>query len=362
MKKSIGLFIKVTHACNLKCTYCYDHRTIREKNSMKIETFKSIIDMFAKDYQHINIMFHGGEPLAIGLDWYKQAIAHCKSKDTSFSYSMQSNGLLLNEDIMAFLKENKIGYGISYDGLSTENYRLVKKEAILEKIDLLKKETGNAGLAIVCNDVFLENIIEEYEHIKQHATSARFNHLFGSIEKEYYEKYIEAMKKLYVHWLYDENPLRVNEMLAFTDLTVGAINKDNVCMNCHTGWIGIDYDGLLGICDFGVVPREVNMGYYNYYLSAHDIVFSDFKLKYIKRVTDRMQECIDRGCVLAGKCSDGCNAKRFYHPSEFEHDGFCMIYQSMYAFCKEVLHDANLSRVNKYVKNILGGRHANTNH
>lgn len=348
--KSIGLFMKVTHACNLKCTYCYDNKIVKEKKNMSIKTFKDIIDMFSKEYDHINIMFHGGEPLIVGLDWYKEAISYCNQKESHFSYSIQSNGLLLTDEILDFLKANKVSYGISYDGLSTEQYRLVKKESILEKIDLLKEKTGQAGLAIVCNDVFLDNIIEEYEHIKKHATGARFNSLFGDIDANYCDKYISAMKKLYMYWLYDDQALKLNEMIAFTDLVANKINKSNVCMNCHTGWIGVDYDGLLGICDFGVIPRSINMGYYTEYESAHDIVYSDLKLKHIKKVTDRMQECIEKECPLAGRCSGGCNAKRFYHPNKFDYDTYCAIYRAMFLFCKEALKDIDLAKVNKFVR------------
>lgn len=357
MKNHIGLFLKVTHKCNLRCTYCYDHRTIKEKRDMSIDTFKHIVNKFAQSFNSITIMFHGGEPLAVGIKWYEEALAFCKSfKDVEFRFTMQSNGVLLNEEWIELLKQYEVSYGISYDGINTYKYRLVDNNKITDKASLYKQMTDKApGVAMVVNEEFLNNIFEEYEALRPLSNTYRFNYLFGGdVTKAYYDLYIEKMMALFKEWIYDPKALKVLEFQNLVDFYYKKPNYGGACLNCHNSWIGIDSDGLLGYCDFGVNPREENMGSIFDYEDPLDIVYSDFKLKRMEEVAQRRQKCHEKACELVSVCTGGCNAKRNKYTADLngeeDNDVFCYVNRKMFEKAKPLLKTCDLDKANPYIK------------
>ncbi|MFR2301030.1 MAG: radical SAM protein, partial [Clostridium paraputrificum] len=126
MKRNLSLMIKPSSSkCNLKCKYCFYHsiadaRDIKDYGFMPLSTLKEIV-LKAADYcngGHCSIGFQGGESTLVGLEFYKELIKYTKeiTNSTSFSFSIQTNGTLLNDEWGEFLKENKFLVGISLDG------------------------------------------------------------------------------------------------------------------------------------------------------------------------------------------------------------------------------------------------------
>lgn len=108
MKRNLNIMIKPSSSkCNLKCKYCFYHsiadaRDIKDYGFMPISTLKEII-FKASDYcdgGHCSIGFQGGESTLIGLDFYKELIKFTNEIDngTSFSFSIQTNATLLNNE------------------------------------------------------------------------------------------------------------------------------------------------------------------------------------------------------------------------------------------------------------------------
>ena len=126
MKRNLSLMIKPSSSkCNLKCKYCFYHsiadaRDIKDYGFMQLSNLKEIV-LKAADYcngGHCSIGFQGGESTLVGLEFYKELIKYTKeiTYSTSFSFSIQTNGTLLNDEWGKFLKENKFLVGISLDG------------------------------------------------------------------------------------------------------------------------------------------------------------------------------------------------------------------------------------------------------
>ena len=129
-----NLVVKVASRCNLNCTYCYvynmgDNSYKLQPKFMSIETIKKIFERIKshclnnglKDFL---IIFHGGEPLLAGLDFYKNFIEIGKSvlkNDITIDYGMQTNGVLLDYNLAVELKKLKIQVGISIDGTEGSN-------------------------------------------------------------------------------------------------------------------------------------------------------------------------------------------------------------------------------------------------
>lgn len=132
------LVIEVTDSCNLMCTYCayrdlYQDPEVRDFGNMKFAQIRPLLDYltslwYDKDVDRMtDVGFYGGEPL-LNIALIRQVIDYLENKNTrkSFSYTMTTNGLLLDK-YMDYLVEKNFRLLISLDGdESGQCYRLKK--------------------------------------------------------------------------------------------------------------------------------------------------------------------------------------------------------------------------------------------
>lgn len=109
--------------CNLNCTYCYyldKAKLYGRHQALSLD----LLDRLIKEYVEINdneqIVFdwHGGEPLLLGLDYFKKIVdIQRKYKGNKHIYNtIQTNGVMLDADFAYFFKDNAFLVGISIDG------------------------------------------------------------------------------------------------------------------------------------------------------------------------------------------------------------------------------------------------------
>jgi uncharacterized protein len=118
-----GISLEMTNDCNFNCIYCYGKdRKARKTDKMSWDTAKSAVDWLIKqsgDEPAIGIGFIGGEPL-LNYPIVQKVTKYVKKKirqtNKNISLSMTTNGSLLNQEKIAFLKENNIKVTISLDG------------------------------------------------------------------------------------------------------------------------------------------------------------------------------------------------------------------------------------------------------
>jgi uncharacterized protein len=119
MDTTLNLIIKSTRKCNLRCSYCHDWRS-----RGTVISFEVLANLIAKALQHqkvrlVNFIWHGGEPLLLGLDFFKKALTIQEAFIQPNHYvtnSLQTNGTLLTAEWCEFFKRNKFNVGISVDG------------------------------------------------------------------------------------------------------------------------------------------------------------------------------------------------------------------------------------------------------
>ena len=119
--------LMVTHACNLRCTYCFEkHKSNDSSRRMGFETAKAILskelDLFAascRDGERFAVEFFGGEPLLnfplieSVYDWVKGL-----TLDFLVVFQITTNGTLLTPQIRTWLTERKADFRVilSVDG------------------------------------------------------------------------------------------------------------------------------------------------------------------------------------------------------------------------------------------------------
>ena len=120
------LLAKPTGAtCNLDCKYCfflskemlYPGDRFRMSDEMLATYIRQLLD--GPTVPEINIAWQGGEPTLMGLDFFKRSIEYVekyRKPGQSILHTMQTNGILLNDEWCAFFKEHKFLIGLSVDG------------------------------------------------------------------------------------------------------------------------------------------------------------------------------------------------------------------------------------------------------
>ena len=111
--------------CNMECSYCFykdeiKHRSQNISEIMKLSTLEAIIKKAVESSNgEICFAFQGGEPTLAGISFFEKAITFAErynAKDNTISWSIQTNGYMLNEAWIRFFAENKFLVGISVDG------------------------------------------------------------------------------------------------------------------------------------------------------------------------------------------------------------------------------------------------------
>jgi uncharacterized protein len=115
------LIFQASSLCNLDCTYCYVPNR-RDKSAMSEATLRAALRLLLSRCMpgdSVTILWHAGEPLAVGLEFYERAseiMRECNPRGVRLSQTIQTNGTLINEEWCRFFLREKILVGLSVDG------------------------------------------------------------------------------------------------------------------------------------------------------------------------------------------------------------------------------------------------------
>jgi uncharacterized protein len=126
--------LKIASLCNLDCSYCYVYQSPDTSWKWKPKYLDQevtrriagrIQEHVAKHaLKEVTIVFHGGEPLLVGLGGLRELVATLSSIiQCRIHWGMQTNGTLLDESIMQFFFDHSFRVGLSLDGTRAHNDR-----------------------------------------------------------------------------------------------------------------------------------------------------------------------------------------------------------------------------------------------
>ncbi|WP_163427018.1 thioether cross-link-forming SCIFF peptide maturase [Eubacterium pyruvativorans] len=129
-----ALCLHVAHTCNLNCSYCFasQGKFHGERAIMSMETAKRAIDFLVENSgNHVNLEvdFFGGEPL-LNWDVVKGTVAYARSIEKehgkNFRFTLTTNGVGLNDEVMEFANREMHNVVLSLDGRKEIHDRLRK--------------------------------------------------------------------------------------------------------------------------------------------------------------------------------------------------------------------------------------------
>lgn len=126
--RSVNFLIKpASSACNLRCRYCFyedeaQNRTQPSMGRMSRETAEKLIDRAYEAIEpggSITFAFQGGEPTLAGIGFFREFVACARGKKpdgVTIHFSIQTNGILVDEEWARFFREEQFLVGLSLDG------------------------------------------------------------------------------------------------------------------------------------------------------------------------------------------------------------------------------------------------------
>ena len=115
------LVLQPTPFCNIDCRYCYlpDRASTERMSLATLDRACRLIFESRRLGDQLDVAWHGGEPLAVPLAWYEQAITLMTERcppGVRLKHRFQTNGLLLDADWARFLARIDARVGLSIDG------------------------------------------------------------------------------------------------------------------------------------------------------------------------------------------------------------------------------------------------------
>ncbi len=186
----------VGSACNLDCSYCYylDKASSIYEDRQPVMN-PALLENYTRQYIEANevpevtFIWHGGEPLVAGLDYYRKAMEFQRkyAGGKRIINSLQTNGTLLNADWCKFFNENHFLIGISIDGPRDihDSYRVNKAgrptfDRVLTGIGLMVQHRVEYNTLSVVNNLSEGRGAEVYKFLK--SLGSRFMQFLPAVE------------------------------------------------------------------------------------------------------------------------------------------------------------------------------------
>ena len=142
--RGYGLTFIVTQGCNMNCPYCW---VKKDKAHLTAEQMKLAFDK-VKEKGNVSVGFFGGEPL-LYFDEIKKFTELVRDDPKFKGFSLTTNGTLVTDEVIDWIKENKVGFILSYDGPLAQ--KLVRgRENELRPIAQKLGRLPNATLRMTC--------------------------------------------------------------------------------------------------------------------------------------------------------------------------------------------------------------------
>ncbi|MBO5575122.1 MAG: thioether cross-link-forming SCIFF peptide maturase [Ruminococcus sp.] len=330
-----AMCLHVSHDCNLRCKYCFastgDYKEGRML--MSLETGKKAIDFLIEksgDRKFLEVDFFGGEP-TLNFDVVKQIVEYARSREEAakkkFRFTITTNGILLNDDMIEFINKEMNNVVLSIDGRKEVNDRVRVRvdgsgsyDRIIPNFKKLVDARGNdkdwyvRGTYTKYNLDFSNDVMHLYEQgfdqISVEPVMAESSMPYAITQSDLpriFEEYEELMQKV---TKVRESGGFINFFHFMLDLDQGpcAIKRLRGC-GCGNEYVAISPSGEIFPCHQFVGIDDYKMG------SLNDGSFNDeMKNTFAAAHVYSKPEC--KKCWAKFYCSGGCNANNYIYAGD----------------------------------------------
>lgn len=301
--------IWLTNQCNMKCKYCYvdkEAESIRMDDETIWNTVRFVSSQIrTRKENNLKVHFHGGEPL-LEFENLKKIVGYFKNdpdiKNASISYSMTTNGLLLDSSNIDFICDTINQLSVSIDGreCTHDRYRVRTDGSgtFVPVIEIVKELLSRNPLLRLRMTVNPDTVSELYKNVEFLVSlggkyiSYNLNYESTDWNEHHFEILENELKKI------SEYLLRLND----SSISIGMIIDGNTILSkkgkCGAGVniVSIYANGDIYPCLLVTQNGEFKIGTVLEGIDPN-------KLEKIMRVNEQINPCCE-GCSYYSYCKN----------------------------------------------------------
>ncbi len=345
------VYLNPTEKCNANCPYCYIPEKIRKRGRfMQYEQLEEILNAL-KDLNVSWIIFHGSEPLIV-KDTVFKAI-----ENFDFNFGIQTNGFLLEEDDVDFIKSNNVNLGVSFDSPYEQtndflrgngHYKCVTK--ILEWF----KGYENFNVITTINKYNYKHLADMVDFLAGKVEVVLINPVRGTNKKareiradakEAAFEFIKAVERS-IELTKDGKRIVIGD---FANMMLGIVAPTSRVLQCDISPCGAGRRFFAVAID-GIFPCSEFIG-----LKEFKVDFSKIKslenefFNVRSRIVEKIEEC--RGCPYRNFCGSPCPAEVYAeYGNLLRKSPYCEFYKEIIKHAFKVLARGDANKVVKLEK------------
>lgn len=352
--------------CNLRCRYCFyeDEACNRSEKSMGIMMTQTVDALLSEAFSLIDpngmvhFAFQGGEPTMAGLVYFRGFVARVKEfcpQGVQVSYSIQTNGMVLDEDWAEFFKDNDFLVGLSMDGFKElHNMNRVDIHGdgswsrLCRSLSLLQRFNVQVNILCVVTAQCARKPEKVYTQLKKLGVSyMQFIPCMDPMNRPRGMETFSLTPDLYGSFLcrlfdlwYDDWKSGCYRSVRLFDDYIHIILGDQpgtcaTCGQCGSYFV-VEADGSVYPCDFYVLD-EWKMGTLGSQSFA-EIAASPLRAKFLTFGTEKPAEC--QQCRWRTLCNGGCKHDWISQDNR-QRNYFCSSFQKFFSYAESrLLHIA----------------------
>lgn len=358
----ITIILEPTAECNIRCRHCYHAKSHYDNNRMTLDQLEGVVKSLAPYYSYAKIIWHGGEPLLMGVDFFQKAYElfdkYSAQYGIKFEFGIQTNAILLDLEFAKLFDRTNTHISISYDGKFNDCLRQ-ETSKVEQSIKMLIEYKMKFSCISTISNLNVSSMIDMYEDFKRIGISAKFN----PIIPDGFAKYNADIKlskhnwtanflKLFEHWLFDTE-CNINLTSCYEVLLEYLGIGSRSCKNgtCMFRYLAVDAYGNLYPCG-RLMEKNLLLCNVNDIDDIRKAFISDKYIYLLEENKKRVAKCVS--CEWFGQCNSGCNASSYIkndlsNPYDFD----CYFKHKVYQRLKELLKNINIQSINKYARNVL---------
>jgi len=159
-----ALCLHIAHDCNLACRYCFaeEGEYHGRRAIMPYEVGKAALDFLIKasgNRRNLEVDFFGGEPL-MNFEVVKKLVAYGREQeklhDKNFRFTLTTNGVLLNDEVMEFANREMANVVLSIDG----------RKEVNDNMRPFRNGTGSYGIIVPKFQKFADSRNQEKYYVR----------------------------------------------------------------------------------------------------------------------------------------------------------------------------------------------------
>lgn len=316
--------------CNLRCIYCfYNGMNQKPIKVLKKDLLESFFEQYFKLFSgEMRFVWHGGEPLLAGINFYEEALVmqrkFMKSGDVVENL-IQTNATLITNQWAKFFKENKFRVGVSIDG-TRERHNSQRPTAsnhgsfdeVMRGIEILRNNGITPGIIQTVLRSGVETLVDDFHFFadEQGLRGWALNFFMdgssqsSKLSKEGLQE--QDVTKIYSilirEWLKRNDPnLCVREIENIIAGVVGRRAKSCSFNGMCANYFCLDADGLVWPCDRLSSDAQYLLGNLKQ-VSLAEILNGPASLHHAACAAKVAEDC--KSCKWKAACNNGCTAMR----------------------------------------------------